>query len=438
MDKDRHGFKNKRGARKRLPHALRVSKQVRAHLKNIGQPEPSPFQPDPFQLRAVELIEGSDVIVTAPTGSGKTWIAQKAIEEGLAKGRRVWYASPLKALSNSKYLEFGKIFGEDKVGLLTGDHKLNTDSPVIVGTTEILRNQLYDTLAGTSNVNFDLVILDEAHYLGDSDRGVVWEEVLIYLPPRIRLLLLSATIQNAGDIALWMEANRGGRVEVVPGGKRPVPLIPLCLDGDSMTLSQLTNKTALRARPRVWARQERASSMARRVIEELSALDMLPAIFFLKSRSDCDYAAEGFAQANVPETEERARARAEFIDGFLWEHPEIAECSPIHPLKRWGAAAHHAGHLPYFKLLVEELMSRGLLSAIFATSTVSAGVNFPARTVVIPQSDRFDGALFKGLTATELAQMTGRAGRRGQDLIGFAVLIPGRYMDLAYMSQLFQ
>jgi superfamily II RNA helicase len=393
--------------------------------------------PDPFQLEAIELVKDHDVIVSAPTGSGKTWIAQKAIEEELAKGKRVWYTSPLKALSNSKFLEFGRIFGVPNVGLLTGDHKLNTNSPVIVGTTEILRNQLYDSMTRLDPVNYDLVILDEAHFLGDNERGVVWEEVLIYLPARIRLLLLSATIENAADIADWMARNRGQEVRVVQGGERPVPLIPLCLESRKLML--LSNAVRSQPkRPRGHGRHPAGtvSGMTGPVFDCLTELDLLPAIFFLKSRADCDNAVNKF-RGRLPEGPERREARCEFIDQYVSEHPHLATCSPIQQLKDTGLAAHHAGHLPYYKLLIEELMTRGLLSAIFATSTVAAGVNFPARTVVIPQSDRFDGAFFKSLTSTELAQMTGRAGRRGQDLIGFALLIPGPFMDLRLMNELF-
>ncbi|MDR2198731.1 MAG: DEAD/DEAH box helicase [Deltaproteobacteria bacterium] len=421
------------------PDSYLVDRRVRAHLLNIGQPHAAPFIPDPFQLEAVREIRDYDVIVSAPTGSGKTWIAQKAIEEELARGNRIWYTSPLKALSNSKFIEFGKIFGKDNVGLLTGDHKMNTGSPLIVGTTEILRNQLYDSMGKMENIGYDLVIMDEAHYLGDPDRGVVWEEILIYLPVRVRLLLLSATIENAGDMADWLAATRGRVIKVVHGGERPVPLIPLCLDDNKlMLLSSAVSR--VRKKPDPIGRRGRKpqiSSATGPVIKCLSEMDLLPAIFFLKSRSDCDKAV-GYFNGELEESPERRALRNEFIDSYLKEHPEIESCSPFARLRETGLAAHHAGHLPYYKLLIEELMSRGLLTAIFATSTVSAGVNFPARTVVIPQSDRYDGALFQNLTPTELAQMTGRAGRRGQDLIGFALIIPGPFMDLSLMDKLFR
>ncbi|HLR05241.1 MAG TPA: DEAD/DEAH box helicase [Pyrinomonadaceae bacterium] len=194
-------------------------------LAGIGAPETAPFKPDPFQLEALAALEFEDVLVTAPTGSGKTWIAREGIRRLLDSGKRAWYTTPLKALTNSKYQEFGDEFGKERVGILTGDRKENSDAPLIVGTTEIFRNQLFDAMRGGHDVRTDLVVIDEAHYLGDEDRGHVWEEAIILTPSRIRLLLLSATIGNAREFASWIEEVRGLRCGVVTRpGARPVPL----------------------------------------------------------------------------------------------------------------------------------------------------------------------------------------------------------------------
>src|ERR1043166_2607104 len=209
-----------------IDHTRAPSPQLKQLLEGIGTPSRTePFKPDPFQLQALSALEFEDVLVTAPTGSGKTWIAREEIRRLLDQGKRAWYTTPLKALTNSKYQEFGDEFGADHVGILTGDRKENSDAPLIVGTTEIYRNQLFDALRGGEDVRVDLVIFDEAHYLGDEDRGHVWEEAIILTPPRIRMLLLSATIGNARQLAKWIEELRGVHCAVVERpGSRPVPL----------------------------------------------------------------------------------------------------------------------------------------------------------------------------------------------------------------------
>ena len=225
----------------------RADPYLKPLFKKIGVPEPTLFEPDPFQVEALKQIKTSDVLVSAPTGSGKTWIASQAIRQYLSQGLRAWYASPLKALSNSIYQELSREFGSESCGILTGDRKENASAPIIVGTTEILRNQLYDAMQTGKTIRSDLVILDEAHYLSDPDRGVVWEEVLIYLPPRVRLLLLSATVSNAEEIAAWLEENRGTQTWVVRSDDRPVPLEMLFLFPDGF-ISPLGGKRDLAPR----------------------------------------------------------------------------------------------------------------------------------------------------------------------------------------------
>src|SRR5467141_900667 len=215
-------------------------------LAGIGAPRPAAFKPDPFQLEALTALEFEDVLVTAPTGSGKTWIAREEIRRLLGAGKRAWYTTPLKALTNSKYAEFGDEFGPERVGILTGDRKENSNAPLIVGTTEIFRNQLFDALRGGEEVRADLVVFDEAHYLADEDRGHVWEEAIILTPPRIRMLLLSATIGNAEEFAAWMEEVRGVRCGVVTRpGARPVPLRAAMLLPDKRLLPLLNEQGRL-------------------------------------------------------------------------------------------------------------------------------------------------------------------------------------------------
>ena len=207
---------------KQSPQQLKAVERL---LSGIGVPDPTPFAPDDFQIEALEAINSQDVVVTAPTGSGKTWIAREEIRRLLADGKRAWYTTPLKALTNSKYTEFSLEFGPDNVGVLTGDRKENWEAPLIVGTTEIFRNQLFDALRGGEQVRTDFVILDEAHYLADEDRGHVWEEAIILTPPRIRMLLLSATVGRAEEFARWIGEVRGTSVRVINrAGSRPVEL----------------------------------------------------------------------------------------------------------------------------------------------------------------------------------------------------------------------
>ena len=411
----------------------RLDPQLRPVFTKIGTPDTEPFKPDPFQLEALDLVRDYDVLVSAPTGAGKTWIASQTIHSYISENLRVWYASPLKALSNSIYQGFCHEFGPHFCGILTGDRKENPDAPVIVGTTEILRNQLYDSMYKGISIRTDVVILDEAHYLSDPDRGVVWEEVLIYLPSRVRLLLLSATISNAEEICAWLRKIRGTPNRVVRAEKRPVPLEMLFLFPDGL-ITPLGDRKRLN--PKVKKFLTTKSGKRKRgpvkldfdsIIKCMREFNLLPAIFFLKSRADCDKAILACSPVNrSPETSESLK---EAIKSFLRDYPHLRGHRQMKPLQESLVVSHHGGQLPYWKVLIERMMNKGYIEAIFSTSTVAAGVNFPARTVVLIQSDRFNGHEFSDLTATELHQMIGRAGRRGKDYIGFALIIPGLHQD---------
>ncbi|MDR1396174.1 MAG: DEAD/DEAH box helicase [Desulfarculales bacterium] len=408
-------------------------------LKAAGAPEKTPFVPDPFQLQAVEKLQYCDVLVSAPTGSGKTWIAGKAIEYFFSLQQRVWYASPLKALSNAKFTEFGQVFGPDNVGILTGDRKENVSAPLIVGTTEILRNQLYDAMRYGQDLPLGLVILDEAHYLGDQDRGVVWEETMIYLPGRVRLLLLSATIANEDELAAWLSYIRKQPCQIVRERERPVPLAPATLLPHGMMLPLHDKNGCLNPKLRAFIRAN-PRPLAPAVENTLAALDefdLLPAIFFLKSRADCDSLLQAASRTRPHVTAEKSESLREIVNGFLSKFPFLRNQPDLEILLTSHMAAHHAGLLPHWKLLVEILMQNGLLKVIFSTSTMAAGVNFPARSVIITQSDRFTGQEFTPLSAGDLAQISGRAGRRGMDKVGFGILLPGPFQDLAFMAKLF-
>jgi superfamily II RNA helicase len=416
-----------------------IAPELKSVLAKIGKPHPTPFVPDDFQIKALEAIKKTDCLVIAPTGSGKTWIAREAILSVLERGGRAWYASPLKALSNSKWVEFGLHFDPENVGIITGDTKENTEAPIIVGTTEILRNQLYDAMHQGFDLNCDLVILDEAHFLGDLDRGVVWEEVMTYLPVRVNLLLLSATIGNGEEIAQWLETIRKKPCIVINEEKRPVPLYPLFLHPSGCLHPFLDGKRM--AAPvadclrKANERRFRGRNMPDYIgiIRILERFNLLPAIFFLKSRAECDEALN--ARGSLPQlynSTEFDDCLYELLDRF----PSLSGHRQLKALRTAGLAAHHGGQLPAWKMFVEEMMNQGHLRVIFATSTIAAGVNFPARTIVLFNSDLFNGNDFNPLSATEFRQMTGRAGRRGQDNIGFMLAVSGRFMDLNHIRRL--
>ena len=415
-----------------------IEPALKSVFAKIGKPISAVFVPDPFQLEALEVIKKTDCLVTAPTGVGKTWIAEQAILAVFKSGGRCWYASPLKALTNAKWVEFGNHFDPSNVGILTGDTKENADAPIIVGTTEILRNQLYDVMHSGENLSCDLVILDEAHYLGDHDRGVVWEEILIYLPSRINVLLLSATIGNGEEIAAWLSSIRGKECIVVKEEKRPVPLYPLFLHPSGKIMPYLEKKQLFPSLAQyLEKRGDRRGSRPPhfgQILNVLEEFQLLPAIFFLKSRSECDAALKSCYPGTDLTEDDIFRHDVEELLGRV---PYLRNHKQIDSLERARVAAHHGGQLPAWKFLVETMMKLGHLRAIFATSTVAAGVNYPARTIVLFNSDLFNGSNFSPLSSTEFHQMTGRAGRRGRDKIGFMLAVPGRFMDIIHLKKLF-
>ena len=438
------GGKHHRPARHVKPNADPRLKKIFAR---IGPPEKGTFTPDRFQIEALEGIGESDCLVTAPTGAGKTWIAEAAIATLLQAGKRAWYACPLKALSNAKYAEFCDRFGEKKVGILTGDRKDKPDAALVVGTTEILRNQLYDAMHRGVSPELDLVVLDEAHFLGDPDRGVVWEEVMIYLPARIPLLLLSATIGNPDQIAAWLEDIRRKRCRVVRATRRPVPLFPLFYHPNGTLLPLLpregASKKSIDKKVAALSRGKRGGFNPHTrglppfgdLMKVLRTYRLLPAIFFLKSRADCDRALDLCRGNPVIDEDRRSRISA-VLQHFSTSSPHLADHRQRRHLEYLAIGAHHSGQLPSWKLLLEHLMTSGLLEAVFATTTVAAGVNFPARTVGFLNSDRFNGTEFVPLGPTEFHQMTGRAGRRGMDKIGFALIVPGKFMNPRLIASL--
>lgn len=424
--------------------------ELKKIFAGIGSPEVTEFKPDPFQLKALEAIKSADCLVTVPTGSGKTWIAQQAIDDVYRMGGRSWYASPLKALSNEKFSEFQSIFGSENVGILTGDRKENTDAPIIVGTTEILRNQLYDSMNLAEDLQTDFVVLDEAHFLGDEDRGVVWEEIMIYLPQRIPLLLLSATIGNAGEISKWLSQLRSKPCRVIEQNDRPVPLCHLFLHPKGK-LFPIFHNTLADKKPRLhkiikeYIGNKHPAFMAPprqlpplgSILGVLRKYHLLPAIIFLKSRADCDKAIDLCMENLDVEHEDPERFNFR-IEELIDQSPHLKNHRQLWHIRHLRVGSHHSGQLPTWKLFIEALMKEGYLDAVFATSTVAAGVNFPARTAVFLNTDRFNGREFLPLNPTEFHQMTGRAGRRGIDNIGFSLAIPGKFMDLKRVARLAQ
>ncbi len=393
-----------------------------------------PFPLDDFQLRAIESLNADrSVVVCTPTGSGKTLVGEYAIYRALAQQKRVFYTTPLKALSNQKFRDFGGQFGADRVGLLTGDISINRDAPILVMTTEIFRNMLYGTPigeVGTSLEGVQSVILDECHYMNDQQRGTVWEESIIYCPASIQLIALSATIANSDQMTDWMNEVHG-HTDQIDSDHRPVPLdFHFVTTKGIFPLLQRSTAGKLICNPKIKSKRAVVTHRHHRphvpdlpkVVELLRQRDMLPAIYFIFSRKGCDQAVErmGFSDL-ISSDSERERLHAQ-IDQFCADNPEAIRADHLEPLHR-GIAAHHAGMLPAWKGIVETLFQQGLVKVVFATETLAAGINMPARTTVISSLSKRTDNGHRLLTASEFMQMSGRAGRRGKDVLGYVVTV---------------
>ncbi len=417
---------------------------------------------DPFQVTACErLEEGRSVLVAAPTGSGKTTVAEFAVYLARReRDARIFYTAPIKALSNQKFRELCEEYGEEEVGLLTGDLNIRGDAPIVVMTTEVLRNMIYAESHALDDLAF--VVLDEVHYLGDRFRGAVWEEIILHLPKHVRLVSLSATVSNAEEFGDWMHAVRGD-TDVILSEHRPVPLyqhvltpkelLPLYVgrDGELAARGRINPELRMleggrgrggrdRARGRAPQRRTRRVSRAD-IARALDETELLPAIVFIFSRNGCDQAVrqclfEGITLTTREEREEIRRiARAEVRDMSEEERRVLGVREWLAGLER-GVAAHHAGLLPAFKSVVERLFQRRLLKVVFATETLALGINMPARAVAIERLDKFNGEQRVPLTSGEYTQLTGRAGRRGIDVEGHAVVVWSDSVELEELAHL--
>ena len=408
-----------------------------------------PFEFDAFQVEALEALGRMEsVLVAAPTGSGKTVVAEFALWLALREGRKVFYTTPLKALSNQKFNDFVALHGAANVGLLTGDNAINATAPIVVMTTEVLRNMIYERSDLLGDLRY--VVLDEVHYLQDPYRGAVWEEVIIHLPLDVVIVSLSATVSNAEEFAEWIQTLRGP-TEAVIEERRPVVLeqhyliddnlLPMFVaaDGDVVPNPEIRRLEARRENPKArrppprngsrhTSRPQRPRPNRADVVELLSGQNLLPAIYFIFSRKGCDAAVaqcmrEGLVltdaseRARIREFAEIRCSRVEDVDLAVLGYHEWLEALAA------GFAPHHAGHVPVFKETVEELFQAGLVKVVFATETLSLGINMPARTVVIESLTKFTGERHEVMTPGEFTQLTGRAGRRGLDALGHAVVL---------------
>ena len=418
-----------------------AAKRRSAHPLTTTFVEQFDFGFDDFQIQACHAVEdGKGVLVAAPTGAGKTVVGEFAAFSALSQGKKCFYTTPIKALSNQKYFEFVERFGEDRVGLLTGDTNINAEAEVLVMTTEVLRNMLYANSSTLSNLGS--VVMDEVHYLADKFRGAVWEEVLIHLMESVQVISLSATVSNAEEFGEWLGEVRGS-TEVIVSEVRPIPLYQHVLIGNRLIdlfsepgkvnpeILGLEREALRRVRgPR--GRRDRFGDSESRltradIIDKLQRENLLPAITFIFSRAGCDAAVKQCLHAGIKLTS--AEERLEIVNTAARYTQNLAEEDlDVLGYREWllalerGIAAHHAGLLPSFKGAVEDLFKRGLVKAVFATETLALGINMPARTVVLEKLTKWNGEAHVSITPGEYTQLTGRAGRRGIDIEGNAVV----------------
>ena len=391
-----------------------------------------PFELDDFQKEACETIDrGESVVVCAPTGAGKTVIAQHAIHRALEQGCRIFYTTPLKALSNQKFYDFGEKYGHDKVGLLTGDTSINRNAQIVIMTTEVFRNMLYGTNFGAVADNLKdvkYIVLDEVHYMNDEQRGTVWEESIIYCPTNIQIIALSATVANCDELTNWINTVHS-KTTLVNTDFRPVPLRFYYFDSSQpfkllplLTPEGKLNKKIRPERPQ-WAKgkDKRKKTYVKQIIQNLADQDMLPAIYFTFSRKKCDEQMEKCSGLGLNTRAEQEKIKA-FIEEFIADNPHLYGNKHIDYLIQ-GVASHHAGLLPAWKNLVEKLFQQGLIKVVFATETLAAGINMPARSTVISATSKRTDAGHRMLTANEFLQMSGRAGRRGMDEVGYVTIV---------------
>ncbi len=397
------------------------------------------------------------MLVSAPTGSGKTVVAEHAVNLALEQGGRCFYTAPIKALSNQKYNDLRAVLGDDHVGLLTGDHSIHADAPVVVMTTEVLRNMVYARSAALGSLSW--VVLDEVHFLSDAYRGPVWEEVLIHTPAGVRFACLSATVSNAAELGEWIEALRGP-TETVVEHERPIRLDPLLMVGDRTTEREHLVPLLVDGRPNPEGRRFDADRPEVRrggprgrprsrfytprrveVIERLADEDLLPTIYFIFSRNGCDEAASRYLDGGARLTTAAERRRIREIAEERTRALTDAELDVLGH-DRWlatlehGVAAHHAGMIPAFRETVEQCFVEGLLDAVFATETLALGINMPARSVVIERLSKFTGETHEVLTAAQFTQLTGRAGRRGIDEEGAAIVLWSPFTTFQQVAEL--